>query len=235
MKKKRIITALIIIILINGIILGYYFYNVKETNKFNLPNTVEVENIYVSKIEDYQKEYNNTDIKATIYIEDTDFNSLVVQTTDNDYYLSHLPDKTKNKIGSVFFDYRIDIETSKKILIFGHSSWAYDLPIEVIENYKDYSFYENHQYIYLDTETKHRTFKIIGAYVETNNWDYMKVNFTSDEEREKHYQKLLSKAFYDTGETITSDDTLLIVQTCSHLPEFKNFKKKYFLLLAKEI
>ena len=71
---------------------GTSFYN------STLPSHNEV-NIKQLK-EDYP------DIKGYIEIKGTNINYPVVQSDDNDYYLSHLPNGKKNKMGSIYLDYR---------------------------------------------------------------------------------------------------------------------------------
>lgn len=236
MKKKAWI--LVIIILLILAILGYYKYKlITSGNSYIIDDNQVVfdEEKYTEPVTSLKEEYHNNDIKAVLYIENTDFITPVVQTTDNDYYLKHLPDKSYNINGSVYFDYRIDIENTQKYLIYGHSSLDYDLPIEVIEKYKDKTFYDNHKYIYIDTEKDEKKFIVIGAYVETSNWEYTKVKFDTPEETKKHYDFLLSNSFYDTGIEITGNDNMLIIQTCATLPEYQKYSNKYFLLMAKEI
>ena len=63
----------------------------------------------------------------------------------------------------------------------------------------------------------------------------MKIDYTSKEEKEAHYQKLKNKSFYDTGINVNANDNLLIIQTCSNLKEYSKYKNKYMLVIAKEI
>ena len=46
---------------------------------------------------------------------------------------------------------------------------------------------------------------------------------------------LKDKSFYDTGVDINSTDEILILQTCSHHKDYKKYKKKYLLIVAKKI
>lgn len=233
MKKK--IKIIILLVLLFAFIYVYYI-SFNNQNNFIINETPFVEgDKYEEKVSKYQEEFNNKDVKAILYIANTDFMSVVLQGEDNDYYLNHYPDKSYNINGSVFFDYRIDINNTQKIIIYGHSSPNYDLPIEVIENYSDKTYANSHKYIYLDTKEEHRTFEVLGSYVETKDWSYTKVDFENEEVANKHFHDLLKNSFYKLDNDINGNDTMLIIQTCSNLSDFKNFKNKYFLLLAKEI
>lgn len=55
-----------------------------------------------------------------INVKDTNIYYPVVQGEDNKYYLNHLPDGTESKFGSIFMDYRSDIDDFNTI-IYGHN------------------------------------------------------------------------------------------------------------------
>lgn len=48
----------------------------------------------------------NSDIIGWIYIPDTDINYPITQTDNNDYYLSHLVNKSSNENGAIFADHK---------------------------------------------------------------------------------------------------------------------------------
>ncbi|MGN1379293.1 MAG: class B sortase [Bacilli bacterium] len=239
---KKIKNIIIIILTSMLLFLSIYFlmeyYNIDKYDKFILnENEVPVlkEEIYENQITSLKEKYNNDDIVGTISINDTDFNTVVLQGKDNDYYLNHLPDKTYNINGSIFLDYRVNIDNSDKLLIFGHSSPNYTLPIMIIENYNSKEYFEAHPYIYISTTKKVRKYQIFSAYVEVSDWDYMKIKYKSVEEKLAHYQKLKNKSFYETNVDVNENDNILIVQTCSNLKEYSKYSKKYMLVIAKEV
>lgn len=239
---KKIKNIIIIILTSMLLFVSIYFlmeyYNIDKYDKFILnENEVPVlkEEIYENQITSLKEKYNNDDIVGTISINDTDFNTVVLQGKDNDYYLNHLPDKTYNINGSIFLDYRVNIDNSDKLLIFGHSSPNYTLPIMIIENYNSKDYYNEHPYIYISTTKKVRKYQIFSAYVEVSDWDYMKIKYKSVEEKLAHYQKLKNKSFYETNVDVNENDNILIVQTCSNLKEYSKYSKKYMLVIAKEV
>ena len=78
---------------------------------------IEVENI------DFNKLINkNPDTIGWIKVLGTDINYPVVQTNNNDFYLTHSFDKSYNKAGWIFADYRNKFDnTDKNIVIYGHN------------------------------------------------------------------------------------------------------------------
>lgn len=64
----------------------------------------------------------NNDTVAWINVNNTNINYPVVQTDNNDYYLTHSFDKTNNEAGWVFLDYRNDSSFSdKNTIVYAHS------------------------------------------------------------------------------------------------------------------
>lgn len=229
MKKVLILTLILMIIDLSYF--GYMAYE-KEEIRGEYVVAEQIKEDYSIGIKKLRKQYNNNDVISILEIADVVIP--VVQTTDNEYYLTHAYDKSYNRYGATFMDHRADLETSSKILIFSHSSRSANMPFEIIENYKDKAYFEEHRYIYLTTENERRSYEVFSAYVETEDFDYMKMDLTIDELIE-HYQKLKNNSFYDTGVQVNSDDDIIILQTCSELNEYKNYKVKYFLLMAKRI
>ncbi len=234
--KKLIVIIPVFILCLISLYIAHTYFNIKKYDNYYLNDSIPTsKEVYEEKISSLKNEYNNNDVVATIAIENTDFNTVVMQGEDNSYYLNHLPDKTYNINGSIFLDYRVDIENSNKLLIFGHSSPTYFLPIMIIENYKDKEFYENHKYIYLSTIKQVKKYEVFSAFVETSDWSYMNLNYSSKDDYFNHLNAFKSKSFYDTNVQINKDDKVLILQTCSNLKEYSKFSKKYMLVIAKQI
>lgn len=229
MKKTLILILLLLII--NFLYFGYIAYE-KAKVEDSYTVSLEIKDDFDKGISDLRKKYNNDDVIAILKIDDTSIP--VVQTSDNKYYLNHTYDKSYNRYGATFMDYRVNLDTSTKILIFSHSISSRDMPFEIITNYSDKSYFDEHKYIYLITEKEARSYEVFSVYVETNDFDYMNMDIRKDELLE-HYQKLKNNSFYDTGVEISEQDDIIILQTCSESSEYKNYKVKYFLLIAKRI
>ena len=222
-----IITSFIFIILFN------YIMFIKQQDplmyKLVIRENIDTTNI----IEKLQKDYNNKDIIALLNVSN-EIEEPIAQSIDNKYYLNHNLNKEDDKYGTTYMDYRIDLNSSKKILIFGHSSKYKDTTFNKLEKYYNKDYYENNKYIKLTTNDDIRTYKIFSVYIETSDWTYMNLNFNNDEDWYNHLQKLKSKSLYDTETNITKDDEILILQTCSNKEDYQKYKKKYLLIIAKK-
>jgi len=243
-KKQKInILLTIIFIIIISIIYQFKIINTnfdnyqkvsinKEFNSNELINYSEKEN-NISKL---QSEYQNNDIKGIISIEnEKNFTYAVAQSSNNEYYLNHNYKKEFDSLGAIYADYRINLDTSQKVLIFGHSSTKKDTPFNKLEKYYDEEYYNNHKYITLETESNTYKYEIFSVYVETSDFTYMNINFDDKKDWYLHILKLKSKSLYKTDIELTEEDDILILQTCSNNSKYQNYSKKYLLIVSRRV
>jgi len=239
MKIKRLkkVIFITIIILSSLMITTHFDKNKYQNNNSNneLLTTKITNTTNINKIKSIQDKYHNTDIKAILNIENEQLNYPVVQSSDNDYYLNHNYYKENDKLGSIYLDYRVNIDNSKKILIYGHSSTKQEEYFNILENYYDEDYFLKHKYITLATETNIYKYEIFSVYVETNDFTYMNMNFNTKEEWYSHLLKLQNKSLYKTNVTLNEDDNILILQTCSNKYEYQKYSKKYLLIVSRRV
>lgn len=238
-KMKKKIT--IILILLIAILSGFFFCNSNKKKAIIKPkitikeeNKKEKEQInYQQIITELQKKYNNNDIVALVKIPDL-LEEEIVQTKDNDYYLHYDKYKNKNIIGATFLDYRNNIETSQKLLIYSHSDPDGTLPFVKLTNYNNQDFYTEHKYIYLIDSKKERKYEVFASYIETDDFDYVNLNDFNGLTYEEHLNKLKNRSVIKTDVELAENSKVLILQTCSFNKDI-NAKDKYQLVMAKEI
>ena len=117
--------------------------------------------------------------------------------------------------------------------MFGHNSSFVKTPFGALESYYDVNYYNNHKYIDLKTENSLYKYEIFSVYVETSDFTYVNLNFDNKKSWYEHLEKLKSKSLYNTGIDVSSEDKILIMQTCSNNPNYKSYDKKYLLVIAK--
>ena len=112
--------------------LGYLIYDRQQNDYLyvdvDISSNVVDSNYYSDIINDARNKYNNNDVVGILEIDNTDYIVPIMQANDNEYYLNHTPDGKENFMGSVYLDYRVDIDSSKKLLIYGHNSSNIDMP-----------------------------------------------------------------------------------------------------------
>lgn len=176
-NKKRVIIYITSTILILSIALMLvelptskkkdYQLNIDIESNDNITNPINYSDV-ITKV---REEYNNNDIKGILEIENTDYIVPVLQGSDNDYYLNHDAYGNSNYMGSIYLDYRVDIDSSKKLLIYGNNEITDEDKVTdkvpygvVIATYKDTDGNE------LTTEV--RTTDLVGKEYNTEEKDF---------------------------------------------------------------
>lgn len=238
--KKRIVSIVICVVIIIFLISSLflldgsskdYYLDLDIEQNSNVNNPINYEEI----INGLREDYNNDDVVGILEINNTDYAVPIMQGEDNEYYLNHTPDGKSNFMGSIYLDYRVDIDSSKKLLIYGHNSSNIDMPFKILEEFYDKAYYDNHKYVEITTSTTKKKYEIFSVHVETSDFSYMNINFENDEEYLKHLEKLKSRSMYDTGVDVTSEDEILILQTCSEHEDYRNYSKKYLLIILRRV
>lgn len=240
-KEKKSIIIIISTLIIMLTVLSIYLYKFNSKKEYYLDFDIETNNNvnnpinYEEIINKLRSEYNNNDIKGILEIDNTDYIVPVLQGNDNDYYLNHDAYGNRNGMGSIYLDFRVDIDTSRKLLIYGHNSSNIDMPFKILEEFYDKDYYDNHKYMWITTSTVKKKYEIFSVYVEVKDYSYMNVNFVDDEDYLSHITKLKEKSMYDTDIELSSEDEILILQTCSTHEDYSNYQKKYLLIILRRV
>ena len=206
-------------------------YNEENKNKRILKEFI-VYNNYSNEdnlINLYKEKLDNNDVVGVLKVGNL-FDTVLVQTTDNDYYLNHLPNKQESILGSVFVDYRTKLD-AKQINIYGHNSKIYDIPFKKLEKFLDKTAYDNNKYITLTTEKDISTYEIFSVKIVKDDTEHMTVKFNTRLEWQSHFNRLKEESLYETGVLVTLDDEILVLQTCL----YNNSKGKLLILNSRKV
>ena len=177
-----------------------------------------------------QNQYQNEDIVATISISDTQVEGIIAQTGNNSYYLNYNLYKRRDYKGSLFMDYRVDVLSSKKLVVFGHMSYSDATPFAHLKNYLDEDYFNQHQELIFTTEEGVSTYKIFGIAVYSSDYDYMNVSFNNKEEYLNNLNRYIERTRYYDGYTFTGDEETIFLQTC-----YPHQKGSYIVVGARKI
>ena len=228
MKKRKwslvfIISSIIIIILIYNI--TSYYYSYKKDLEFK------------EKIAEYdfdKLKKMNSDIVGYIEVDNTNISYPVVKSSDNSYYLNHSYKKEKNNIGSIFLDYRNDLDNlSKNNIIYGHGRLDNTM-FGSLNNLLDSNNLDSKEsyYITLSTPKSIMTFKIFSVYTIPKEGYYIKTYFSSNKYFKEFLETIMKRSIYNFNTDVNTNDKILTLSTCKD-----NFGKRVVVhakLLKKE-
>lgn len=158
----------------------------------------------------------NTDTVGWINIPGTNVNYPFVQTKDNNYYLTHSFDKSYNKAGWLFLDYRNNLSNlNKNTIIYGHARIDQTMLGSLTKTLENnwYNNINNH-IIRLSTEKENSLWQIFSIYTIPNTNDYIQTDFTNDIEYLNFLTKLRERSIYKFDTSISPTDNILTTSTC---------------------
>ncbi len=173
----------------------------------------------------------NKDYVGYIYIPDV-LSEAVVQTTDNEYYLNHNFYDQKRSCGTIFADYRDNVNDysdlqSDNIILYGHNQRDGTM-FGNLDYYKwDYKYWLKNPFIYFDNCYESSTYVIISSFVtntepEHDNGNVFAYNNFIDFKDSGTYtyanfiDEVQKRSHFITGIDVNENDKFLTLSTCSY-------------------
>lgn len=166
----------------------------------------------------------NSDVIAWIYINDTKIDYPIVQSENNEDYLNKTLDNTTSKYGSIFMDYRNDIDNldtinGENLVIYGHNMKDKQM-FGSLDKFTDKNFFNSNPIIALLLGDEEYYFQVISTYITSNDDNYINTSFSSTDEFSNFIDKIENKSKFITYNDSNSSNLLLTLSTCSY--EFKD-------------
>lgn len=166
----------------------------------------------------------NPDTVGYITVEGTEVDNPVVQTTDNDYYLSVGFDGQEFRAGTVFMDYTdvfgADTDTwSENIVLYGHNM-ADNTMFGSLRKYRqDPSYYKDYPFITFSSNYADYTYVMVGLVITSGDADadfpYWRMEELDDKEAFDGYMSAVKeKNMIDNPIDVQYGDSLLTLSTC---------------------
>lgn len=217
----KIILYFIIIVCL--IIIGVKKYNYYKSNKTydsirEIKNNDIVSDEENNKFNDMYEELKsiNHDYKFWITLEDTKIDYPVVQGEDNNFYLSNDFYKENSISGTIFLDYKNNLE-DKNLILYGHNMRDGSM-FAAINKFKEKEFFDSEK-IKIVTENEETIYEVFSVFVEDANNINLQSKFNSEEDYIRYINELKKKSYYKKD--IDSDfSNIITLYTCSY--EFEN-------------
>ncbi len=242
MKKKR--NALIFIIILSAIIIiGFaVFFTLKyininsAKNDYNKLSSSVVQNIdnteNASQTIDEKSAENpidfasltkkNDEIYSWIYIPDTNINYPVCQSkTDDNFYLDHDISKNYSYAGAIYSQVCNSTDYSDRVtVLYGHNM-ADGSMFADLHNYTDINYLKKHENIYIYTDTRKLTYKVVSAFIYDDRHIMNSFNFSDDKVFEEYLDMIknphsLSSCVNDSIE-LDTNDKIITLSTCLNI------------------
>lgn len=215
MSKIKIVAVFLLIALAIGFTIYNFYPKINQTVQKDKIIAVAKENH--TEIAD-RIDFNallalNPDTIGWVQIEGTSLEYPVVQTDNNDYYLSHNYLQEESFEGAVFRDYLCNTTTTRNHVLYGHYM-SDESMFGSLWNYQDQAYLKLHPVIQFDQPGHPGDWEIFSIYITKADYDYRQPEFITDGEFIDYMNRLKARSLYDTGVTLDPDDEVLTLSTC---------------------
>ena len=156
----------------------------------------------------------NPDTVGWLTIPNTDIDHVVMQGDDNYFYLDHTFYEDRSTAGSMTLDFRIDAANLQgNVLLYGHHMQVGTM-LNDLGKYRYESFYNKNSLITFDTIYEEAQWEVFSAYVQSNRFNYFKMDFESRDEYFQYIKALQRESIYETDVELSPDDVILTLSTC---------------------
>ena len=175
------------------------------------------------------QEETNEDIYAWIYIPDTVIDYPIVQDPDdNTYYLSHNLDGSDGYPGCIYSEnYNSTDFTDSHTVLYGHNMSDGSM-FGDLDDYSDETFFEEHPYIYIYTETRLFAYEIYAAYRSGDEHLLLNYDLTDTSVFQEYLTTAQTTAenargIYTASWEPTGEEHILTLSTCVAANETKRY------------
>lgn len=157
----------------------------------------------------------NPDVVGWLKVNGTNINYPFVQSSDNDYYLTHSFNKSYNGAGWVFLDYRNNGTNDKNTIIYAHGRSDKTM-FGTLKNVLNNGWLNNtnNYVIKISTETENSLWQIFSVYRIPTTSDYLQTNFNDETEYQNFLDMIKDRSSHNFDTNVASTDNILTLSTC---------------------
>ena len=173
----------------------------------------------------------NPDVVGWIQFETFSLSYPIVKDSGDNYYLTHTFKKQKNSSGSIFIGPSNSSSfQDTNTIIYGHNMKNGSM-FGLLGRYKDKSYFKNNQYFRIYTPSGTQRYQIFSVYrASVDGSTYLIWSRTGGTEYADWINEQKSSSMYDTGVSISENDTIVTLSTC-----VTGDKQKRLVVQAKRI
>ena len=158
----------------------------------------------------------NSDVIGWIYVPDTEINYPIVHTSDNDYYLDHLVDRTQNPAGAIFLDTRNPSDFSDlHSIIYGHHMKNGSM-FAALKGYKKQDFFDGHKTGYLITQDAAYSIDFFAGHVANVEENVWQLDFDDAADFDNWIKSLKEVSAFKSDIEPQYGDRIFTLSTCSY-------------------
>lgn len=155
----------------------------------------------------------NSDYKLWLNISNSNIDYPVVQGKDNDFYLSHNFNKEKSISGTLFIDYKNNID-DKNIVIYGHHMKNKTM-FNNLNFFKEEEFFNNNDINIIKNGIVYK-YDVFSVYVIPEDEVSFNMSFSDESDYLKYIDELSNKSYFKKEVKIDPSKKMITLVTCSY-------------------
>ena len=161
------------------------------------------------------KKTNNQTV-GWIQVKNTNINYPFVQTSDNEFYLNHSYNKSKNNAGWIFMDYRNNpTEYDDNTILYGHGRYDKTMFGSLKKILTSGWLNNSENYVVrLSTEYENTMWQVFSVYKIKTTTDYLTIYFPTPDNKTEFLNNLKNRSAYDFNTPVNANDKILTLSTC---------------------
>lgn len=158
----------------------------------------------------------NEDIVGWISIGDTVVNYPILQAEENEYYLNRNYKEEESRAGSIFMDYRNDIQSSDRhTVLYGHNMKDGSM-FGDMDNFLEQTYFQEHQQVFFDTLYESYDVELFSVYQTTTDFYYIETDFPDDNTYQAFLDEIQGKSSVETNVEVSTEDQIITFSTCDY-------------------
>lgn len=161
----------------------------------------------------------NPDTVGWIKVNGTNINYPVVQANNNDYYLYHAYDKSKNNAGWIFADFHNDmVNLSRNTIIYGHGRLNNTM-FGSLKNILKSSWYDdkNNYIVKFSTLKENTLWQVFSIYSIEAEGYYITTSFKNNETYNDFLTVMKNRSIKDFNTSVNVNDKIITLSTCKDI------------------
>lgn len=196
-----------------------------ETEGETKPNYDYTMKLDMNKVKEAHEK--NPDVVGWVYVDGTEIDYPIVQSDDNDEYMTIDWEKNSARGGSIFADYRSGLLEAENTLIYGHNMASSPRMFHELKNYQDEDWGKDHLFVEFATLDKRYLCEVFSADIidglqgsEFEYWNFVQMA-KDDYNNFLDLTKKFSVAWYadkgvDDMPSYDDGDKIITLQTCEN-------------------
>ena len=159
----------------------------------------------------FAEEYH--DAAIWLQLPDTSLDYPVMLGVDNQFYLNHLPDGSKNALGSLFLDYRTN-EDSVHLIVYGHNGSGGEM-FGLLKQYESQDYFLEHKTLTVATSDAIYVCPIFSVRRVEADSDAYRLEFEDNDSLVSYINQAAAESLYQIDVELEDATRVLTLSTCT--------------------